>query len=435
MRADHPGAVARIDRMHVRVSRVASAARSTPRTRIAALHESHCRARLAAAAVSRHDDGGHGAMRSFAHPTRLRVIPTVRARPRPAPRAAARIVAAGADGRRSALRAHFRRKLLQRGDAVLGRRVRREQIVHALPRQRVDDEHVRGRRIALGFRVRDLMRGVVDLRQRGREPHRLAADARAEIVGGVFAGAADRHLHQHGAERRQDHHGDRADDAGAVVVVAVAAEEHAELRQHRDRAGDRRGDGHQQRVVIFDVRELVRDHAGELLAAERLHQARGHGDRGVLRIAAGGERVGLRLVHHEHARHRQAGAAGQLGHEMDEIGRAVAVDLMGAVHRQHHAVRIPVGEQVGRGGDHERDHGAAGAADQIADAHEEAGETGQQNGSLQIAHCRLPAARGRTPGLASQRYEFPRWRFKMPGCVEAPRLPAETTLPGRITET
>jgi len=41
----------------------------------------------------------------------------------------------------------LRRKLLQRGDAVFGRRVRREQIVHALARQRVDDEHVRRRRM------------------------------------------------------------------------------------------------------------------------------------------------------------------------------------------------------------------------------------------------------------------------------------------------
>src|SRR4051794_25961768 len=46
-----------------------------------------------------------------------------------APRAAARVVAAGVDGRQSALRTHLRCKLLQRGDAVLGRRVRREQIV------------------------------------------------------------------------------------------------------------------------------------------------------------------------------------------------------------------------------------------------------------------------------------------------------------------
>ena len=144
---------------------------------------------------------------------------------------------------------------------------------------------------------------------------------------------------------------DRADDAGTAVVVAMAAEEHAELRQHRDRAGDGRGDRHHQRVVILDMRELVRDHAGELLAAERLHKAGGHGDRGVLRIAAGGEGVGLRIVHHEDARHRQAGAPGELGDEPDQLGRGARVDLVGAVHRQHHAVGVPVGEQIGRGRD------------------------------------------------------------------------------------
>ena len=86
--------------------------------------------------------------------------------------------------------------------------------------------------------------GVVDLGKRGGEPHRLADDARAEIVGGVFARAADRHLHQHCAEWSQDHHRDRSDQAGPVVA-AIAAEEHAELRQHRDRAGDGRGNRHQ----------------------------------------------------------------------------------------------------------------------------------------------------------------------------------------------
>src|SRR5262249_11507410 len=56
--------------------------------------------------------------------------------PRPAPRAPsaprpARRIAAPAE-RRSALPAHLRRQRLQRGDAVFRRRVRREQIVHAL---------------------------------------------------------------------------------------------------------------------------------------------------------------------------------------------------------------------------------------------------------------------------------------------------------------
>jgi hypothetical protein len=54
--------------------------------------------------------------------------------------------------------------------------------------------------------------------------------------------------------------------------------------------------------------ELVRDHARKLLAAELVHQPGGDRNRGILGIAPGGKRVGLRLVHQEHARHRQAGA-------------------------------------------------------------------------------------------------------------------------------
>jgi hypothetical protein len=91
-------------------------------------------------------------------------------------------------------------------------------------------------------------------------------------------------------------------------------------------------------VVIPDMRELVRDHAGEFLAAELAHQAGGDGDGRVLGIAAGRERIGLRLVHQEHARHRQPGAARKLGDETDQFGRAATVDLMGAVHREHHAI-------------------------------------------------------------------------------------------------
>ena len=148
-----------------------------------------------------------------------------------------------------------------------------EQIVDAVARQRIDDEHVRGGGISFRLEIRDLMRRALDLHQRRCQPHRLTGDARAEIVRGVFAGTTDRHLHQHGADRGEDHHQDRADDARAVVV-AVASEEHAELRQHRDRTRDGRGNRHQQRVVVLDMGELVRDHAGELLAAELVHQAR-----------------------------------------------------------------------------------------------------------------------------------------------------------------
>ena len=189
---------------------------------------------------------------------------------------------------------------------------------------------------------------------------------------------------------------DRADDAGPVVVVAVAAKEHAELRQHRDRAGDGRGDGHQQRVVIPDVRELMRDHAGEFLAAERLHQARWSRRPPRSRGCGRSQRhwAGLRP---SRTRAASAGrrATASSATRSKSSGALLLVDLMGAVHRQHHAVRVPVGEQIGRGRDHERDQGAAGAADQIADAHEQAGETGQEHCRLEIVHCLIPAAHGR----------------------------------------
>ena len=144
------------------------------------------------------------------------------------------------------------------------------------------------------------------------------------------------------------------------------------------------------------------DHAAELLAAERLHEPGGHGDRGVLRIPAGGERVRLRVVHQEHPRHRQSGPSGERGHEVHQIGRGARIDLMGAVHRQHHPIRIPVGEEVGRRRDQQRDGGAAGAADQIADAHEQGRETGQQDRRSEVVHRHLPDAAGRHRGTFNQ---------------------------------
>ena len=70
--------------------------------------------------------------------------------------------------------------------------------------------------------------------------------------------------------------------ADIVVVVAPAAEEHAEIGQHGDGAGDGRGDGHQQRVAVLDVAELVREHAGKLLLVHGAEQAGGDGDGGML---------------------------------------------------------------------------------------------------------------------------------------------------------
>ena len=53
-----------------------------------------------------------------------------------------------------------------------------------------------------------------------------------------------------------------------AVLVAAAAHQAAERRQHADRARQRGGDGHGERVAVADMAQLVRQHAGDLLAAE-----------------------------------------------------------------------------------------------------------------------------------------------------------------------
>ena len=70
--------------------------------------------------------------------------------------------------RRACLHApgHF----LQRGDAVFRVRVGREQVVHALARERIDDEHMRGGRVAFGRGVMDSLRRARDLVQRRSQP-------------------------------------------------------------------------------------------------------------------------------------------------------------------------------------------------------------------------------------------------------------------------
>ena len=95
---------------------------------------------------------------------------------------------------------------------------------------------------------------------------RLAGDLRAAAVGAIFARAADRHLHQHGGQGREDHHQDGADRAQRIVAVVAAAEHKAEIGQHRNGAGDGRRHGHDQRVAVLDVGQLMRHDAGDLVA-------------------------------------------------------------------------------------------------------------------------------------------------------------------------
>ncbi len=76
----------------------------------------------------------------------------------------------------------------------------REEVVHPLAVERIDDEHMRRRRIALGIDIIDMRRIAGDLLERRGEPARLTADLCAAAVGCVFPCAADRHLNQHGGK-------------------------------------------------------------------------------------------------------------------------------------------------------------------------------------------------------------------------------------------
>ena len=71
---------------------------------------------------------------------------------------------------------------------------------------------------------------------------------------------------------------------------------------------------------MLHVRQLVRDHAFELLVGQDLQDAFGRGHRRVLRVAAGRERVRRGLRNDVDPRHRQAGA---LREACDDAGQPV----------------------------------------------------------------------------------------------------------------
>ena len=154
-----------------------------------------------------------------------------------------------------------------------------------------------------------------------------------------FAGATNRHLYDDGGTRCQDEHQQRTDDAKAAIIIAPpakAAKEHAELREHGNSAGNGGGCGygHRQRVMIADMAEFVTDDASDFFAVEGIKEPRRRTDGGVLlRIAPGGERIGLRAVHQIDPRRRQAGPLCQFAYNCHQFRHAALVDFLCAVHR------------------------------------------------------------------------------------------------------
>jgi hypothetical protein len=129
-------------------------------------------------------------------------------------------------------------------------------------RQRVDDEHVRGRRIALGAivhrcgprRLRSCCSALASHAGCRRSPRR-------DPVGGIFTRPADGHLHKHCGHGRDESSQEPADQSQTDCCRARRRKNNAKLASMEIAPAMRRRDRHDQRVAVLDVRELVGHHA------------------------------------------------------------------------------------------------------------------------------------------------------------------------------
>ena len=257
--------------------------------------------------------------------------------------------------------------------------------------QGIDDEHMGGGGIGVGRGVVDPLGGAINRRQGIGQPERPPGQLRAGLVGLKFPRPADRRLHQHGGEWRQQRHQQHTHQAQRI---APPAHEESEIGQHADGAGDHRGDGHGQGIAIAHMAQFVRDHARQLFIAHPRQQPAGDTDCGMFGIAPGGEGIGLGIFGNEHLGHRQFRAGRQPLDDMIKVGRTGRIHLARAIHPQQHLVGIPIGEQVQPGRDHKRDHHAAFAADHGAHHQEQAHHQAHQQAGLEGVHGGL-LAKGR----------------------------------------
>ena len=151
----------------------------------------------------------------------------------------------------------------------------------------------------------------------------------------------------------------------AIVVAAAAAEEHREPRDHHDGGRERRRDRADQDVAVLHVRQLVSEHAVELVVVEH---------RRMPSVAATAACSGSRPVANAFgdvlrddvaARLRQVRA---LGEPADDLVEAMpGPDLLRAVHAEDDLVREPVRREVRHDREQEADDHSLSAAERLAD--------------------------------------------------------------------
>ena len=128
----------------------------------------------------------------------------------------------------------------------------------------------------------------------------------------------------------------------------------------------------------MDVGEFVGQHARQFAFGHEAQNALGDRDRGVLRVAAGGERIRALVRNDVQLGHRQPGARGQGVDDAVELGCLGFADLVGAVHAEDDLVRKPIAAEVHDDGEDEGDHQPPGAAEIIPDQQDQAGQGAEQ---------------------------------------------------------
>jgi len=107
--------------------------------------------------------------------------------------------------------------------------------------------------------------------------------------------------------------------------------------------------------------QFVGHHPLQFLGSENAQDTFRSGNRGVARVAAGGEGVGGILRDDIDAGHGKTGLSGETPHHSEERGVVIFADFSGAVHLQDNLVGKPVGKEV-HGAGHEEGEDHAGLA-------------------------------------------------------------------------
>ena len=256
--------------------------------------------------------------------------------------------------------------------------MRAEQAHQAGGRKRLDDEHVRRRGVGVH---RHGARGCFDLLERVDQPVRRARDGRAAGVGVELARPGNRRLNQHRGNRREDDRGDERDRTALPAIVAPAAEKHREAGDHHDRGGQRCRHRAREDVAVLHVRELVRQHAVELVVAQDLQDAFGGRHGRMLRVPARGKRIRRAIRDHVAAGLRQAGSRREALHAA--VQPVVRSDFGGPIHLEHDRVREPVGHEVGDDGEEETEDQSLGAAQGFSDEQQQRAQRAEQQCGLE----------------------------------------------------